>query len=203
MALSATARKQRSRAHRRGEHDLCDPGRCPDVTDPVTAVTDHGDDTVVTAQVTLPPLGVTGAQLWAELTTADSGSPPHPAERAVRVELCRAVDHAEVLAALLRGDVHTWTRVERDPDGELTLRVDDVLTKARAHAGLIRGLAAELRAWAAPAVNPGRPATAEPSASSSVGGAGVVSDLTARIAAGRAAAAAGADARPVPSHVRA
>lgn len=189
MGLSAAERQRRSRAHRRGEHDLCDPARCEHVTPPVTAVTDPDPAAGVTDDVTAPLFGPTGTRLWEQLVHDEAAAPPRPERTALLVELCRAVDRAQVLDALARGDVTTWAQLRRDNGGELVLRIDSVVAEARAHAGLIRGLVEALAPAGALAAAPaGALGAAQPPTGPQTGGMGVV-DLAAAVASRRTGAA--------------
>lgn len=178
MALTPAERQRRSRAHRRGDHGLCELGRCDAVTAAVTAVTSTDVTPDVTAGPLAPPdLDARGRWLWAQLT---AGDPPPPEQQVLIAEACRIADRLDRLDALLRADEDTWARLQV-PDnaadtGEVRLVVNAALGEARQQALALKGLAAELRAAKATA----RPAGKEGS---------VLDQLAARRAARRANAA--------------
>lgn len=153
-------RQRRSRAHRKGDHSLCDVTRC--------------DGSLVTP-VTRPELGKRGRRLWAELTTGTST----PAQLVLIEEACRIADRLDRLDAQLRGDEDAWLKFVVNDDGsEVTVVIDRALSEARQQAVALKQLFAELRQstpLAAPAQRPtASTAVAEVAASG-------VSDLTARI----------------------
>lgn len=167
MALTAAERQRRRRAHAKGDHTLCDPARCDDVTPPVTAVTSED----VTADVT-QGLGVRGRWLWRQM---HDGEKPRPEHEVLIAEACRLADRLDRLDGLLRGADETWARLqlpERE-DGEVRLVVNAALAEARQQALALKAIAAELRAARAGA----KPAGKE---------GGVLDQLAARRAARRA-----------------
>jgi hypothetical protein len=185
---SAAERKRRSRAHQRGDHSLCIPGRCEDVTPQVTVEEPRHerDSEQVSEQVSAthlnprgPELGPSGSALWLEMTKDGQ----LPALQAVLLlEACRIADRLDKLDAQLRGE--DWLRFLADEAGsEVSVVVDKVLAEARQQATALKQIVAELRTAA------GKPASKTPrapSGSSAKGGAGIA-DITARIAERRAA----------------
>jgi hypothetical protein len=147
VALTPAERQRRSRAHRRGDHSLCELGRCDAVTAAVTAVTSADVTPDVTAGPLAPPdLDARGRWLWAQLS---AGDPPPPEQQVLIAEACRIADRLDRLDALLR-DEDTWARLQV-PDnaaetGEVRLVVNAAIGEARQQALALKGLAAELRA---------------------------------------------------------
>ena len=175
---TAAERQRRYRAHRRGDHSLCDPNRCNPSTVAVTdAVTRHG-----VAGVTL---GRRGRRLW-EQVTAD-GPELRPTERVLLEEACRIADRLDKLDRLLSGDAGDWLALaeDRGDPERLVIVVDRALSEARQQAAVLKQVLAELRQSRASARQTGQSATPQ-----GKGGAGVL-DLTARIAALRGGAATG------------
>ena len=141
MGLSDAERARRSRAHRKGQHHLCDPERCPaaagaavtaSVTEPVTGVT--RDDVT---------LGPSGRRLWREL----SGDSLAGGRRNLALEACRLSDRLDKLDDFLRGHEDTWMRFHsRNEDGSIVeVVVDKALAEARQQAVALKQIVAELR----------------------------------------------------------
>jgi len=166
MALSTVERQRRSRRHRRGDHGICDPLRCPAACPEALGVA----VTAVTETVTESR----GQRLWRQMTTP--GHPLSPAVLVLLQETCRIADRLDRLHAHLEGG--TWLEwVASGADGtRVTVVVDGLLAETRHHAVALKGLVTELRQSAGhlPA-----DAAAAPTESSGI------SDLTARIAARR------------------
>lgn len=142
MGLTPTERQRRSRAHRKGDHALCDPARCDAVTPAVTAVTSED----VTEDVTAPTdLEVRGRWLWRQM---HDGDPPRPEHEVLIAEACRITDRLDRLDALLRGDGDTWARLQlsETEGGEVRLVLNTALAEARQQALALKAIAAELRA---------------------------------------------------------
>jgi hypothetical protein len=174
VTATATERQRRSRAHRRGNHSLCDPLRCDGqapavpVTGRVTSVTPGG--------VTLGPRG---QRLWEDLepTTTDPGA------RLLLEEACRIADRLDRLDRALAGKGNEWLRFRRDEDGgTVIVYIDKALGEARQQQVALKQLLSELRQSRAPA----KKSTAAPAGQPQSGGGGVA-DLTARLAARRTA----------------
>jgi len=155
-------RQRRSRAHRAGNHLLCDPARCPafatvtttvdapPVTPAVTPVTPAASPDPVTPPVTAaaapaepPRFGPRGRRLWAQLNDGRR----NPAEVVLIEETCRIADRLDLLDAVLAGDQITWMelRAGADDDAPMVIVIDNALSQARMHATTLRGLVTELR----------------------------------------------------------
>jgi len=175
MALTGADRQRRSRAHKRGDHSLCDPAKCaPDgpVTKAVTPVTRDA----------LSDLGAPGRRLWREL----DGESASGATWTLTLEACRITDRLAKLDRLLTGEAADWLRlVEQAGNGDaLEVVIDKPLSEARQQAIALKQVLSELRQMSAAAAKP--PARREPDQPMRrVSG---VADLTARIAARQQAA---------------
>ncbi|MCU1659303.1 MAG: hypothetical protein JWO57_3959 [Pseudonocardiales bacterium] len=160
MGGTDAERQRRHRAHKRGDHSLCDPDRCrPEaVTAPVTPVTaapassDTGPST--------PRLRARGRWLWNELV--EKGN-PGPAERVLIEESCRLADRLDRLDAISNGKDRAWLLISEEigdvTDGQITVIVDKVLSEARQQQLALKQLLGELRqaaAGAAPASGQGQ-----------------------------------------------
>jgi hypothetical protein len=132
MGTSATERQRRSRAHKRGDHSLCSPGRCDGHY--VTPVTRHAPSETVT-------FGARGQRLWGELTKV----PPEPAARVLIEEACRIADRLDRLDGILTGSDAEWMRFKVDDDGEVTVYIGAPLAEARQQATALKAILAELR----------------------------------------------------------
>ena len=170
MGTPAAERQRRSRAHRRGDHSLCDSSRCDDgvtVTDSVT----------VPAKARGPELDARGRRLWQQV--ADEGPGLRPAERVLLEEACRTVDRLDRLDRMLRGDEAAWARFHSvNEDGSIVqVVINNLLSEARQQQVTLKQLLGELRQSRAPGKPTGQSAT--PAAGKGVAG---VLDLTARIA---------------------
>lgn len=136
MGSSGAQRQRRYRAHRRGDHSLCDPARCSGgdgVT--VTSVTRDGDDA--------PRFGARAQRLWAEL---QAELKPTAGRLALAEEACRIVDRLDRLDALLRGDSDAWLRLRVNEDTtEITVMVGQPLAEARQQAAVLKSIVGELR----------------------------------------------------------
>lgn len=142
---TAAERQRRSRAHKAGNHSLCDPKRCDGRSGtPVTGVTKRDVTQTVTEQAldAASQFGWRGRKLWDELNDGTRG----PGEIVLIEEACRISDRLEKLDRLLRGDDATWITLRPDDDaGTYAVVIDQALTQARMHATTLRGLVAELR----------------------------------------------------------
>lgn len=185
VALSASERQRRSRAHKKGDHSLCDPERCGDVTPPVTTVTAPDVTEAVTPEVPAG-LGARGRRLYEQAL----GEFPQlgSRERVVLEEAARTADRCEQLDRTLRGDERVWARIQVPERDGLVLVVDKTLAEARQQQATLARLLSELRQHLAPATA-GKDVPAAPPVPQTGGGA--LADLTARIAARRAAASSG------------
>lgn len=134
---TAAERQRRYRAHKRGDHSLCPPGRadCGSVTPDVTrdAVTD------------MPDLGVRGRRLWSAVTA--DGPELRPAERVLLEEACRLADRLDRLDRLLQGDEDAWMRLHAvNEDGSIVkVVVNNVLAEARQQQVALKQILGELR----------------------------------------------------------
>lgn len=154
-------RQRRYRAHKRGDHTLCDPARC-------------NPETVTRYGVT-PASGrfsQSGDVLWREL----GGDTATGATRALIVEACRITTRLDKLDEFLSGDGQTWLKFrEINEDGSVVkVVVDGALAEARQQATALKQLVGELRQ--AKGAAPTRP---EPPN----GGVAGVTDIASRIAA--------------------
>lgn len=140
MDATSAARQRRYRAHKRGDHSLCDPARCsPDsvTPSPVTVVTRNS------AIATPAGLGTRGRRLWRDVVAEGE---PGPAAQVLLEEACRIADRLDRLDAVLSGDRDAWMRFHVSDDGaEVTVVVDKPLSEARQQAVALRQLVAELR----------------------------------------------------------
>jgi len=132
-------RQRRYRAHKAGDHSLCDPARRCDETATVTGVTLRPDAT--------GRLDTTGRQLWAEL----AGEEAEGARRVLILEACRIADRLNRLDDLLAGDASAWMAfvAQRDNDEVVEIVIDKPLAEARQQAIALKQLVAELRQGAA------------------------------------------------------
>lgn len=188
---TAAERQRRYRAHKRGDHSLCDPDRADCATVTVTPnVTRHG---VTPAAI---DLGNRGRRLWRQI--ADEGD-LKPGERVVLEEACRTADRLDTLDRILRGDDDAWMRFRVNQDGdEVTVVVNNVLAEVRQQQVTLKQLLAELRTSRAEAAGkPPRRGKGGQARTSGTGatpagkeGGGVVADLAAWVA-NRSPSAAG------------
>lgn len=168
-------RQRRHRAHKSGDHRLCDPKRCSEATD--SAVTRDVTAAVTRDKPSDQRLNASGRQLWAELRGDDATGD----RRVLIVEACRIADRLTGLDRLISGDARDWLSIiesKGDPDRQ-ELVIDKLLAEARQQAVALKAIVAELRAAAA-----GKPEADQPRKEVSP-----VADLTARIAARRAGTA--------------
>ncbi|WP_431976167.1 hypothetical protein [Micromonospora haikouensis] len=181
--LTATERQRRRRAHKNGDHSLCDPQRRACAAD---AEPDREDP----SQRDSPPasLRTRGRQLWRDVLAEMPD--PTALERVALEEACRVADRLDGLDRILRGEAATWVRLRPTRTaGEVTVVVDQVLAESRQQAATLTKLLGELRRGRAA----GRPAgkgtagRAAPAANPGGGRGGGIIDLTARIAAARTA----------------
>lgn len=185
-ALTPAERQRRSRAHKKGDHSLCDPEKCADVT----AVVTPDPEPVVTEPVTDPrlyQLGARGRRLYSDTLAEHPNLSPQA--RVVLEEAARTADRLERLDGLLRGTADEFASV-RFTEGRTELVVDRTLGEARAQQASLARLLSELRHTLAPgeaAPGPSAQPTAGPPAPKTVGG-GKLVDLRSRIAAARAQA---------------
>jgi hypothetical protein len=185
VGLSPAERQRRSRAHKKGDHSLCDPQRCVDVTRAVTQVAEPAVTEPVTDPV-LEQLGARGHRLYREALAEhpDLG----PRQRVVLEEAARTADRLEQLDRLLRGDDRVWAHVEIPDGGPMQLLIDKPVAEARAQQASLARLLGELRHSLAPAEStPSVPAAPTAAPAGPQAGGGKLVDLRARIAAARAA----------------
>jgi hypothetical protein len=136
VATPDVERQRRSRAHRKGDHSLCDPARC------------HGGDVTpgVTKPVTprAPQLGTRGRKLWDQVLAEGA---LQPGERVLLEEACRTTDRLDRLDRLLRGDEDVWLRFHSlNEDGSIVrVVVNNLLAEARQQQVALKQLLAELR----------------------------------------------------------
>lgn len=131
MAVSSADRQRRYRAHKRGDHTLCDPARCGTVTSPAVTVTRNA------------ALGGAGKRLWRDL----EGPRLSGARRDLALEACRIVDRLERLDDFLRGREDAWLKFHaRNEDGSIVeVVVDKALAEARQQAIALKQIVSELR----------------------------------------------------------
>lgn len=179
MALTASERQRRSRAHKRGDHTLCDPDHCDAVTCDVTGVT----QSVVTDPI-LAELGSRGRRLYEQVI--EEHEQLGPRQRIVLEEAARVSDRLNTLDRVLRGDVDVWLHIQVPDFGPAVLVVDKVLAEARQQQMALARLMTELRQSLTATPAAAKPAASEASAQPS--GGGKIADLTSRIAERRNAA---------------
>lgn len=153
--------------HYKGDHSLCEEGKCP-------AKTRISAKDALEERLTL---GVTGKLLWEQMTADNNLG---PMQSVLLLQACRIADWLDQLDAQLRGE--DWLRFRHSPndENEIHVYVDKVLSEAREQATALKGLIAELRQMIGKS-NSG-PATGSQN--------DVVADLVARIAQRRAEAKA-------------
>lgn len=163
MALTPAERQRRYRAHRRGDHSMCDPSRC------------NGSSPEVPSSPLLVEFGPRGRRLWADMT---DGVELSPSERVLLEEACRLADRLDRLDDLLSGRSDDWLTLHFDESGaQAVVVVDKALTEARQQQVALKTVLAEIRASRRQVAKP----AGEPVKVDSTG----VADLTARIAARR------------------
>lgn len=184
--MTGADRQRRHRAHKRGDHSWCDPGREDCGT--VTVTPSVTRNAVTTSGV---KLGERGRRLWRQLVA--DGPPLKPAEQVLAEEACRTTDRLDVLDRILRGDEDSWLRLALvELDGSVVrVVVNGVMAEVRQQQIALKQLLGELRqSRSVVAGKPGRAGAQPPvTGGKGVGGVGVT-DLTARIAA-RSAQATG------------
>lgn len=128
---STALRSRRHKMHRRGDHSICQPGRCKLA----------GQDLTDTPAATL---GSRGATLWRDLR----GESLAPEVQVLLLEACRIADRLDQLDLLLAGDVETWVSLteERADSERVYVVLDRALSEARQQAVALRQLIAEIRA---------------------------------------------------------
>lgn len=148
MAVSNAERQRRYRAHKSGDHSLCDAERCDQGS--VTVVTPRND---VTQRV--PRLNSGGKRLWADLGGDDAVGEA----RVLIVEACRITDRLDKLDRQINDGEPWMTLKYSDAGDEVTVIVDKPLAEARQQATALKQLLADLRQQrGATAVPPARPA---------------------------------------------
>lgn len=138
MGLTAAERQRRYRAHKRGDHSLCDPSRCSGasgkaVTSPVTLVVTPASHR----------FGERGQRLWDDMGGDDLAG----GRRVLLEEACRIADRLDGMHRILAGDARDWLSIveaKGDPDRQ-ELVIDKVLSEARQQATALKQLIAELR----------------------------------------------------------
>jgi hypothetical protein len=127
-------RQRRYRAHKRGDHSLCDPSRCS----ALDGVTVTRSVTVVTRDVAL---GDRGRRLWRDM----SGDERTGADRVQLEEACRLADRLDRLDGILSGEPGEWMRFRVSEDGaEVTVTLDKALDQARQYAVALTQVLAKL-----------------------------------------------------------
>nr|MDT0660848.1 hypothetical protein [Micromonospora sp. DSM 115978] len=174
---TAAERQRRSRAHRRGDHSLCDPSR-RDCHAPVTAVTPSNAPRP-------PQLGTRGRRLWTNVTGA--GPTLRPTELVLLEEACRTADRCDHLDRILRGDENAWLHLRGERDEQVVrVVVTEVLQEVRQQQAALKGLLAELRQSRSATAGRRSPSAGGKEAGTGGGGGGAgIANLTARIAARR------------------
>lgn len=145
MGATDAARQRRYRAHKAGNHELCDPARRCDVTGSVTQP--------ATRVPAGPRLLATGRRLWDEL----DGEQSTGQRRVLVLEACRIADRLAQLDRILSGDARDWLDLVEDKaaDGVVEVVITKPLAEARQQATALARLTAELRQGA----NAEKPAT--------------------------------------------
>ena len=185
MADTGAERQRRSRAHKRGDHSLCDPSRCSNaprdasngVTNPAPPATER------------PPHGLAarGRRLWTETLAAEPTRPLKPAERLLLEEACRLADRLDRLDRVLQHHDDWFTLHALDDDGRVVrVILNNALSEARQQQLALKALLAEFRQSRTAAVVKGTtgrggtpsPTTGQPAPRA----AGGIVSLTARLA---------------------
>lgn len=193
MPETSAEKTRRYRAHKRGDHSLCDPKRRCTTIEAVeqAEAADLPDPVSPTAR------GPRARALWDEMHEGLG-----PAHRVLLDEACRLTDRLDRLDAVLND--RDWFRLRvSEHDDVARVTVDSALGEARQTATALKGLVTEIRnampKAAAPAGQPAsttppppdpeneRPQRRRPTQRRS----GVVRDIAADLAARRASASAG------------
>lgn len=168
MADSSAVRAQRSRLHKRHDHSLCRPDRCPEAKKAIDPELSEPKP------VERPRFGEAGSQLWRDMT-AEGDLPPMA--MVLLVEACRITDRLDTLDDNLQGGQSQWLDLEVDNEGNTaTVIVDKALSEARQQATALKQLVAEIRQFAG---------KGKSSSGSTAKGGGSIADLSSRIAARR------------------
>ena len=130
MSLTTAERTRRSRAHKAGNHDLCDPKRCK--PQPVTI-----------------PRESRGDRLLREVRVG-----LRPAQVILLEEAARIVDRLDRLDDILTGDRQEWLRLRLEDSGDITVIVNGPLAEARQQAATLKAIISELRQSAGPIALP-------------------------------------------------
>jgi hypothetical protein len=135
MALTNTERSRRRRRHIRGDHSLCDdPEQCKEL-EPLAPMTESRGDKLY--RLLSPNLG--------------------PETIVVLEEAARLVDRLDRLDDILTGNRAEWMRFIENENGEVTVKLNNVVDSARLHAGTLAGLMREVRAAKASSNAPSGP----------------------------------------------
>lgn len=172
---SAAERQRRYYRHRRGDHSLCDPARRCELIEQAEA-----NEAVASADAR--PSGRYGPRGQALHDALRTEPWLGPLQVPMLDEACRIVDRLDRLDAALESK-GTWLRYERDDGGDVVITIDSVLAETRQQEMALRSLLVELDKVSA------RAGKASPGGSQPSKKGGGLSDLSARIAARRGAAA--------------
>lgn len=149
--LTATERQRRARAHRRGDHSLCDPRReCAGATAPTYIPGPAPAPAPPPAPVaTVPDRPAPGGGKLSERSQAlhDELAPDlHPLSRLLLVETLRVADRLDYFDRLIAGKSRRgeWLRLQEGDAGEMRVVVDDLLAEARQHGTALKTMLAEL-----------------------------------------------------------
>lgn len=169
MTDSSAVRAQRSRLHKRHDHSLCHPDRCPEAKKAVDP------ELTQPKAVERPRFDEAGSQLWRDMTAEGDLA---PMAMVLLVEACRIVDRLETLDATLQGGQAQWLDLDVDEEGNTaTVIVDKALAESRQQATALKQLVGEIRQF----TGKGKVSN---SGSVTKGG-GSIADLNSRIAARR------------------
>lgn len=149
--LTATERQRRARAHRRGDHSLCDPRReCAGATaptympGPAPAPPKPPEPVAV-----VPDRPAPGGGKLSDRSQAlhDELAPElNPLNRLLLVEALRVADRLDYFDRLIAGKQRRgeWLRLQEGDHGEMRVVVDDLLAEARQHGTALKTMLADL-----------------------------------------------------------
>ncbi|WP_337830577.1 hypothetical protein [Pseudonocardia sp. TMWB2A] len=152
MAETSAEKTRRYRAHKRGDHSLCDPKRRCEAVEAV----EQAEAADLPDPVAPGARGPRARALWDDMH-AGLG----PAHRILLDEACRLVDRLDRIDAVLND--RDWFRLRvSEHDDVARVTVDSALAEARQTVTTLKGVVTELRNAAPKAVTGGPAATTVP-----------------------------------------
>lgn len=173
--MTPAERQRRSRAHKAGDHRLCDPMRCTNASVAPATSPDEG------ARAVLPRNASRGDRLHADLLALCTS----PGQKVLAEEAGRIADRLDRIDAFLDGK-KDWLRVrtivsEFEDEVRIKISLDGALAEARQQQVALKTIISELRlSTAAP-----KPGVSTPTTSAKAGAGASVTDLAAKLAARR------------------